>query len=246
VKALVIDTGTASGWPWDAGAMFTPVVSHVHVLGRGDFGTVASLSFRFSQCAAGCWRFTRRLNLCCGMQNCNRLSQYSVSDEVYIQEKNLQRTRLWIGGWISLKKQVLSKSKNLLANQSVWYFLSYSFFQIQSIFFDDPVYVVSLPRPEPRPSLIPTRHITVCCSFVPFLHEAPRLPLLLPFSFISFLDFLLFYCKLFICTPAHRTVTYTEYYTICYINPLAPELDIYSLAHHLWTMWTFYETRRVT
>jgi len=35
--------------------------------GGGDFGTVASLSFSFNQCAAGCGRFTRRLNLCCGM-----------------------------------------------------------------------------------------------------------------------------------------------------------------------------------
>ena len=29
-------------------------------------------------------------------------------------------------------------------------------------------------------------------------------------------------------------------------NPLALELDIYSLAHHLCKMWTFYEPRRVT
>ena len=88
--------------------------------GGGDFGTVASLSFSFNQCAAGCGRFTRRLNLCCGMQNWNRLSQCSVSVEVYIQEKNLQRTRLWIGGWISLKKQVLLKSENLLAVREHW------------------------------------------------------------------------------------------------------------------------------
>jgi len=34
---------------------------------------------------------------------------------------------------------------------------------------------------------------------------------------------------------------------ICYfLNPLAPELDIYSLAHHLCTTWIFYEPRRVT
>jgi hypothetical protein len=30
------------------------------------------------------------------------------------------------------------------------------------------------------------------------------------------------------------------------INPLALELDIYSLAHHLCKMWIFYEPRRVT
>ena len=30
------------------------------------------------------------------------------------------------------------------------------------------------------------------------------------------------------------------------INPLALELDIYSLAQHLCTMWIFYEPRRVT
>ena len=30
------------------------------------------------------------------------------------------------------------------------------------------------------------------------------------------------------------------------INPLALELDIYSLAHHLCKMWTFYEPRRLT
>jgi hypothetical protein len=24
----ILDAGTPSGWPWDAGAMFTPVVSH--------------------------------------------------------------------------------------------------------------------------------------------------------------------------------------------------------------------------
>jgi len=65
---------------------------------------VASLSFSFNQCAAGCGEFTRRLNLCCGMQNWNRLLQCSVNGEVYIQERNCQRTRLWIGGWISLKK----------------------------------------------------------------------------------------------------------------------------------------------
>ena len=29
-------------------------------------------------------------------------------------------------------------------------------------------------------------------------------------------------------------------------NTLALELDIYSLAHHLCTMWIFYEPRRVT
>ena len=29
-------------------------------------------------------------------------------------------------------------------------------------------------------------------------------------------------------------------------NPLALELDIYSLAHHLRKMWIFYEPRRVT
>ena len=29
-------------------------------------------------------------------------------------------------------------------------------------------------------------------------------------------------------------------------NPLALELDIYSLAHHLYEMWIFYEPRRVT
>ena len=32
----------------------------------------------------------------------------------------------------------------------------------------------------------------------------------------------------------------------CFFNPLALELDIYSLAHHLCTMWIFYEPRRVT
>ena len=32
----------------------------------------------------------------------------------------------------------------------------------------------------------------------------------------------------------------------CNINPLALELDIYSSAHHLCTMWIFYEPRRVT
>ena len=31
-----------------------------------------------------------------------------------------------------------------------------------------------------------------------------------------------------------------------YINHLALELDIYSLAHHLRKMWIFYEPRRVT
>ena len=31
-----------------------------------------------------------------------------------------------------------------------------------------------------------------------------------------------------------------------HINPLALELDIYSLAHHLYKMWIFYEPRRVT
>jgi len=30
------------------------------------------------------------------------------------------------------------------------------------------------------------------------------------------------------------------------VNPLALELDIFSLAHHLWTMWIFYEPRRIT
>ena len=30
------------------------------------------------------------------------------------------------------------------------------------------------------------------------------------------------------------------------INPLALELDIYSLAHHLCKMWIFYEPRRIT
>jgi hypothetical protein len=34
-EALILDAGTAGGWPWDAGVMFTPVVSHVHVLERG-------------------------------------------------------------------------------------------------------------------------------------------------------------------------------------------------------------------
>jgi len=29
-------------------------------------------------------------------------------------------------------------------------------------------------------------------------------------------------------------------------NPLALELDIYSLAHHLCKVWIFYEPRRVT
>jgi hypothetical protein len=31
-----------------------------------------------------------------------------------------------------------------------------------------------------------------------------------------------------------------------YINPLALELDIYSLAHHLCKMGIFYEPRRIT
>ena len=31
-----------------------------------------------------------------------------------------------------------------------------------------------------------------------------------------------------------------------HFNPLALELDIYSLAHHLWNMLIFYEPRRVT
>ena len=31
-----------------------------------------------------------------------------------------------------------------------------------------------------------------------------------------------------------------------YLNPLALELDIYSLAHHFCKMWIFYEPRRVT
>jgi len=31
-----------------------------------------------------------------------------------------------------------------------------------------------------------------------------------------------------------------------WLNPLALELDIYSLAHHLCKMWIFYEPRRVT
>jgi hypothetical protein len=34
--------------------------------------------------------------------------------------------------------------------------------------------------------------------------------------------------------------------TVVFINPLAPELDIYSLAHHLCEMWIFYEPRRIT
>jgi hypothetical protein len=32
----------------------------------------------------------------------------------------------------------------------------------------------------------------------------------------------------------------------CFFNPLALELDIYSLAYHLCKMWIFYEPRRVT
>ena len=35
-------------------------------------------------------------------------------------------------------------------------------------------------------------------------------------------------------------------FTLRFINPLALELDIYSLAHHLCKMWIFYEPRRVT
>jgi len=31
----------------------------------------------------------------------------------------------------------------------------------------------------------------------------------------------------------------------CKFNPLALELDIYSLAHHLCKRWIFYEPRRV-
>jgi hypothetical protein len=33
---------------------------------------------------------------------------------------------------------------------------------------------------------------------------------------------------------------------LTFLNPLALELDIYSLAHHLCKMWIFYEPRRVT
>jgi len=40
-----------------------------------------------------------------------------------------------------------------------------------------------------------------------------------------------------------------EYFVIqpadCSFNPLALELDIYSLAHHLCETWIFYEPRRV-
>jgi len=41
---------------------------------------------------------------------------------------------------------------------------------------------------------------------------------------------------------------YTDWDTLptFYINPLALELDIYSLAHYLFKMWIFYEPRRVT
>jgi len=38
--------------------------------------------------------------------------------------------------------------------------------------------------------------------------------------------------------PSNRRYIYT--------NPLALELDIYNLAHHLCKMWIFYEPRRVT
>ena len=34
--------------------------------------------------------------------------------------------------------------------------------------------------------------------------------------------------------------------TAASVNPLALELDIYSLAHHLCKMWIFYEPRRIT
>jgi len=34
--------------------------------------------------------------------------------------------------------------------------------------------------------------------------------------------------------------------SVAYFNPLALELDIHILVHHLRTMWIFYEPRRVT
>ena len=43
--------------------------------------------------------------------------------------------------------------------------------------------------------------------------------------------------------PVH---TSTSHFLKINLNPLALKLDIYSLAHHLYKMWIFYEPRRVT
>ena len=55
-----------------------------------------------------------------------------------------------------------------------------------------------------------------------------------------------------IFTTWDTCINFTSYTTlrdeersVC-LNPLALELDIYSLAHHLCKMWIFYEPRRVT
>ena len=43
-----------------------------------------------------------------------------------------------------------------------------------------------------------------------------------------------------------KVYSYLAAHKILRFNPMAMELDIYSLAHHLCKMWIFHEPRRVT
>ena len=81
--------------------------------------------------------------------------------------------------------------------------------------------------------------------------SSPEKIITLPLMYFSQLTLLLLVPILWIhqrgwmlCLKVSASVS--GYAVVQLFNPLAPELDIYSLAHHLCKIWIFYELRRVT